>query len=374
MPCLNEAETLEVCIKKASSFLTKSQISGEILIADNGSTDGSQQIAETNGARVVNIPEKGYGSALIGGINAAKGEYVIMGDADDSYDFSDLKPFIEKLDEGFDLVMGNRFKGGIKKGAMPFLHRYLGNPVLSFIGKLFFGIKINDFHCGLRAFRRDAILKLDLKCTGMEFASEMIVKASFANLKITEVPTILYKDGRSRPPHLKTWRDGWRHLRFLLMYSPVWLFLYPGLLLMGLGFLVSAILSFTTINFFGAILDVHTLLYSSAMLIIGFQSVSFYFFTKIFAVQEGLLPDNRTVKDLSKYINLEKGLIFGLVLLLAGFCLTINALSVWNNVNFGELDSRVVLRKVIPAVTALILGFQIVLYSFFYSILGLKQK
>ncbi|MFN0050141.1 MAG: glycosyltransferase family 2 protein [Cytophagales bacterium] len=374
LPCLNEAETIETCFQKALHFLNVSQQTGEILIADNGSTDGSQEIAQNIGARIVSVAEKGYGSALIGGISAANGDYIVMGDADDSYDFSNLESFIAKLDEGYDVVRGNRFKGGIKKGAMPFLHRYLGNPVLSFIGKLFFGIKINDFHCGLRAFRRDSILKLDLKCTGMEFASEMIVKASFADLKIAEVPTILYKDGRSRPPHLKTWRDGWRHLRFLLMFSPVWLFLYPGLLLMGLGLLVSTILIFGTINLFGAILDVHTLLYSSAMLIIGFQSASFYFFTKIFAVQEGLLPDSKTVKDLSEYINLEKGLIFGLILLLAGFYLSINALSAWNNVNFGELDSRIVLRKVIPAVTSLILGFQIVLYSFFYSILGLKQK
>jgi glycosyltransferase involved in cell wall biosynthesis len=301
MPCLNEAETLATCIGKARDYLERQQIAGEVLIADNGSSDGSQEIATNSGARVVPIPERGYGSALRGGIAAAKGQYIIMGDADDSYDFTNLSPFLEKLRQGYDLVMGNRFQGGIKPGAMPVLHKYLGNPVLTWLGRLFFGSPCGDFHCGLRGFSKQAIKQLNLRTTGMEFASEMVVKASLYGLKITEVPTTLSPDGRSRPPHLKTWRDGWRHLRFLLMYSPRWLFLYPGLALMFLGFVATI--------WFMTQPKVHTLLYSATALIIGFQIVSFAVFTKAFAISEGLLPEDRKLKRFLRYINLEVGLM-----------------------------------------------------------------
>ncbi|WP_347374295.1 glycosyltransferase [Aequorivita sp. Q41] len=373
MPCLNEAETLAVCIKKAQHFFEREKINGEVIIADNGSTDGSQKIAEDLNATVVNVPQKGYGSALRGGIEAANGKYVIMGDADDSYDFNNLMPYLLKLREGFDLVMGNRFKGGIKKGAMPFLHKYLGNPVLSFIGRLFFKSKIGDFHCGLRGFSKEAYAKMELKTTGMEFASEMIVKASLKNLKIAEVPTILSPDGRSRPPHLNTWRDGWRHLRFLVLYSPSWLFLIPGLLLMIFGIITSAFLlngpvSIGTVNF-----DVHTLLFSSGFVLIGFQFILFYGLTKVFTVENELLPKSKKYDRLFKFINLEKGLIVGLALVIAGIVLSFTAYSNWQAIRFGNIENMSVFRMVIPAVTLILLGVQVILFSLFFSILGLKK-
>lgn len=374
MPCLNEAETLEVCIMKAQKFIKINSIAGEILIADNGSTDGSQEIARKNGANVIQVDEKGYGSALIAGIKSAKGKYIIMGDSDDSYDFSSLEEYVKKLREGNDLVMGNRFKGGIKKGAMPFLHRYLGNPVLSFIGRLFFGSKIGDFHCGLRGFSKGAALKMDLRCKGMEFASEMIVKSTLLKMKIAEVPTTLYPDGRSRPPHLRTWRDGWRHLRFLLVYSPKWLFLYPGIFLMLVGFVTSTLLFFHSIPIWGGMaLDVHTLIYTSSMLLIGFQFFTFYMFSKIFAIQQGLLPESNRIKKFISTINLEMGLIIGILLFVIGFFVSVNTLIIWNQSNYGSLDGKDILRKVIFASTSLVIGLQIVLYSFFFSILGLKK-
>lgn len=374
MPCLNEAETIEVCIKKANTYLINNHVLGEVLIADNGSTDGSQKMAKDLGAVVENIPKKGYGSALIGGIKAAKGKYIIMGDSDDSYDFSSLSNYVEKLRSGADLVMGNRFQGGIKNGAMPFLHRYLGNPVLSFIGRLFFATPIGDFHCGLRGFSKEAALKMDLRCEGMEFASEMVVKATLLKLKIVEVPTILYPDGRSRPPHLRTWRDGWRHLRFLFMYSPKWLFLYPGLLLMLLGGGISLRLFFAPIAIFGIGLDVHTLLYTFSMLLIGFQGVSFFIFSKIYTIQQGLLPKSEKITILNKYFNLELGLLIGSILILVGLILSFYSLNIWNESNFGSLNNNNVLRMVICASSCLVLGFQVILYSFFFSILGLKSK
>ena len=260
MPCLNEAETVATCVRKAIGFLAESGISGEVLVADNGSTDGSQRLATDAGARVVPISDKGYGNALMGGIVAARGKYVIMGDADDSYDFTNLMPFVNELRKGADLVMGNRFRGGIAPGAMPPLHKYLGNPVLSFIGRLFFRSKIGDFHCGLRGFSRDSVMALNLQATGMEFASEMVVKATLAGQRVTEVPTTLSKDGRSRPPHLRSWRDGWRHLRFLLLFSPRWLFLYPGLALLVVGSAVTTALYFSPLRIGGAGLDIHTML------------------------------------------------------------------------------------------------------------------
>jgi glycosyltransferase involved in cell wall biosynthesis len=373
MPCLNEAETLAVCIDKAQKFLKENQVRGEIIIADNGSTDGSQQIALSHGARVVDVKSKGYGAALMGGINGAYGKYIIMGDSDDSYDFQSLSAFIAKLRDGYDLVMGNRFKGGVKEGAMPFLHKYLGNPVLSFIGRLFFNSKIGDFHCGLRGFSKEAVKRMDLRTTGMEFASEMVVKASLMNMKIAEVPTTLSPDGRSRPPHLRTWRDGWRHLRFLLMYSPKWLFLYPGIFLMVIGLIISGTLIIQPIHILGVRLDVHTLLYTASCLVIGFQGVVFYLFTKTFAIREGLLPEDKTLNSLYRYINLETGLIGGSILVIIGIGLTFYAFQEWNQVNFAGLDPAVTLRKVIPAVVSLILGVQSILYSFFLSILGLRQ-
>jgi len=366
MPCLNEAETLATCIGKARDYLEQHKIAGEVLIADNGSSDGSQEIATNSGARVVPIPERGYGSALRGGIAAAKGQYIIMGDADDSYDFTNLSPFLEKLRQGYDLVMGNRFQGGIKPGAMPVLHKYLGNPVLTWLGRLFFGSPCGDFHCGLRGFSKRAIEQLNLRTTGMEFASEMVVKASLYGLKITEVPTTLSPDGRSRPPHLKTWRDGWRHLRFLLMYSPRWLFLYPGLALMFLGFVATI--------WFMTQPKVHTLLYSATALIIGFQIVSFAIFTKAFAISEGLLPEDRKLRRFLRYINLEVGLIIGLILFLLGIGGSVYALYTWNAQLYGALDPAVTMRIVIPSVTALALGVQVIFSSFFLSVLQLKRK
>ncbi len=366
MPCLNEAETLAICIEKAQWYLREYHIKGEVLIADNGSTDGSQEIVEKMGARLVNVSEKGYGSALMGGIVAAKGEFIIMGDADDSYDFQSLNPFVEKLRAGYDLVMGNRFKGGIKPNAMPFLHKYLGNPVLTWLGKLFFKSPCNDFHCGLRGFRQRAIMGLNLRTTGMEFASEMVVKATLNGLKITEVPTTLSPDGRSRKPHLRTWRDGWRHLRFLLLYSPRWLFLYPGFFLMVMGLI-------TTI-FLLASPRVHSLLYSATAIIIGFQLVNFAVFTKVYAIQEGLLPHDKRVLKFKDLFSLEIGLIIGATLLVAGLITSVFALFQWESVGFGALNPVQTMRLVIPSVTAIALGLQVIFASFFLSVFQLKVK
>jgi len=373
MPCLNEAETLAICISKAQSFLDKNKVNGEIIIADNGSTDGSIDIARSHNARVIPVQQKGYGSALKAGIDAANGTYVIMGDADDSYDFKNLMPYLTELRKGKDLVMGNRFKGGIEKDAMPFLHKYLGNPVLSFIGRLFFKININDFHCGLRGFSKVAYNKMDLKTSGMEFASEMVVKSKLNNLSITEVPTKLHKDGRTRAPHLKTWSDGWRHLRFLMLYAPNWLFLYPGILLALVGLVMSIVLVINPLEFSRFTLDVHTLLYSSAFLLVGFQFIIFYGLTKIFAVENELLPKSNRYNKLFRFINLEKGLIFGFVLLIIGLILSYKGLASWQATQFGVLDTSTTLRIIIPAITALQLGIQTILFSFFFSVLGLKK-
>ncbi len=373
MPCLNEAETLATCIKKAQSFFERENINGEVIIADNGSTDGSQEIATNLNARVINVPEKGYGSALRGGIEAANGKYIIMGDADDSYDFTDLMPYVTKLREGNDMVMGNRFKGGIKKGAMPFLHRYLGNPVLSFVGRLFFKSNIGDFHCGLRGFSKEAFHRMELKTTGMEFASEMIVKASLKKMTIAEVPTVLSPDGRSRPPHLNTWRDGWRHLRFLVLYSPNWLFFIPGLLLMLFGILTSLVLIITPVTIGNITLDVHTLLFTSSCILIGFQFLLFYGLTKVFTVENELLPKSKKYDKLIKFINLEKGLIVGFVLVIFGIVLSFSAFNDWQQLQFGNIETNSVFRMVIPAVTLILLGIQIILFSLFFSILGLKK-
>lgn len=373
MPCLNEELTLGTCIKKAQQFLEKHQIQGEIVIGDNGSTDNSIEIAQSLGARVVNIPQKGYGSALIGGIHAAKGKYIIMGDSDDSYDFSNLMPYVEQLRKGYDLVMGNRFKGGIEEGAMPFLHKYLGNPVLSFIGRLFFKTNIKDFHCGLRGFNRERMLSINLECPGMEFASEMVVKSILNDFKVTEVPTTLSKDGRDRPPHLNTWRDGWRHLRFLLLYSPAWLFLYPGLFLFVAGLLITITLLIKPVQFLGVELDIHTLVYSGASIFVGFQLLFFFVFSRTYASLNGLLPKGKLHQVYQKSFSLEKGLIVGALFLLAGIVLAIMAWINWSAVDFGSLQPRQTLRLVLPSVFCIIGGIQIAQSSFLLSILELKK-
>ena len=374
MPCLNEAETIGVCVEKAKGFLERRKIDGEVLVADNGSTDDSPAIAESLGARVIKVLERGYGSALLGGIAAARGRYVIMGDADDSYDFTALDLFVEKLREGSELVMGNRFKGGIEPGAMPLLHRYLGNPVLTAIGRRFFGSKIGDFHCGLRGFNRAAIQRLNLTTTGMEFASEMVVKATLRKLRITEVPTTLSPDGRSRPSHLRSWRDGWRHLRFLLLFSPRWLFLYPGGLLMlaGIASMLWLLPGPRTLG--GLTLDVHTLVYSAAAVVCGFQAVAFSVIAKVFAINARLLPEDPRIDRFVDVLSLEVGIGVGLLLLVGGLVLSMYAFGAWGGASFGPLDPTVSMRIVIPAATAVIVGLQIIFASFFLSILGLKRR
>jgi hypothetical protein len=374
MPCLNEAETLEACIAKAFRSLRDHEVNGEVIVADNGSTDGSQEIAARLGARVIDVEEKGYGSALMGGIAAARGRYVIMGDADDSYDFANLGPFIETLRDGYELVMGNRFRGGIQPGAMPPLHRYLGNPVLTTVGRLFFHSPCSDFHCGLRGFSKESVLKLDLRTTGMEFASEMVVKATLRGLKIAEVPTTLSPDGRSRPPHLRSWRDGWRHLRFLLLYSPRWLFLYPGAALMLLGLAVGAWLMPGPRVVAGVTFDVHTFLYAMAAIFIGFQAVAFAFFTKIFAISENLLPEDPRLTHTLRFVTLEVGLCIGIALVAIGIASSLYAVRLWSFTAFGPLDPATMLRIIIPAVVSLALGCQIVMSSFFLSVLGLRRR
>ena len=374
MPCLNEAETVETCVRKALSFFAEHGVDGEVVIADNGSTDGSQQLAREAGARVVPVTDKGYGNALMGGIRAARGTYVVMGDADDSYDFTSLMPFLTELRDGADLVMGNRFKGGIAQGAMPPLHRYLGNPVLSFVGRLFFRSKIGDFHCGLRGFRRESILRLGLQTGGMEFASEMVVRCTLAKYDVREVPTTLSPDGRSRAPHLSTWRDGWRHLRFLMLYSPRWLFLIPGLLLMTLGLVGGIALSAGPIHVGDIAFDVDTLVGASAMLVIGFQAVLFALLTKVYAMEEGFLPHDKRVQRIVDSWSLERGLVVGGLLALAGLVGLVASLVHWQGRSFGELDPRDSLRIVMPAASALILSLQMIFASLFVSILAIRRR
>jgi glycosyltransferase involved in cell wall biosynthesis len=375
MPCLNEAETLVACIKKARAGLEAAGVKGEILIADNGSTDGSIELAEQNGARVVRVSEKGYGNALRGGIEAARGRWVIMGDADDSYDFSEIGGFVEKLREGHDLVMGCRLpRGGgtIAPGAMPWKNRWLGNPSLSFLGRLFFKTPIQDFHCGLRAFRRDAYRLMNLKTTGMEFASEMVMNATMKGMRITEVPITLHKDGRSRPPHLKPWRDGWRHLRFMLIYSPRWLFLMPGLVLAVLGALASAAIFFGPLQFGAVQFDAGTLTVACMCVIVGVQLVAFACFTKVFAISEELLPDDPRFARVFRFFTLEKGLIAGALLFACGALLLAWSVWVWKESGFGSLPYAENLRRVIASATLLTVGIQVISSSFFMSVLGLK--
>jgi glycosyltransferase involved in cell wall biosynthesis len=374
LPCLNEAETLAVCIRKAKASIAGLGIDGEVVIADNGSTDGSQDIARAEGARVVDVPIRGYGAALTAGIAAAKGEFVIMGDADDSYDLSNLGPFVEALRGGADLVMGNRFAGGIEPGAMPALHRYLGNPVLTAIGRILFRSPVKDFHCGLRGFRREAILDLDLRTTGMEFASEMVVKATLNKLNIVEVPTTLSPDGRSRAPHLRTWRDGWRHLRFLLLYSPRWLFLYPGMVLFLVGIVLGGVLLTGPIQVGEHALDVSALVYCMAAVLIGFQAILFAAFSRAFVANEGLMPPSPGMQKAFKVLNLERGLIIGLLLLIVGVGLAIYGFIHWGSSDFGALDARDAVRLAVPAATLSVLGFETIMGSFFLSVLGLSRR
>jgi len=376
MPCLNEAETLARCIEKARLGIQRSGVRGEIIVADNGSTDGSQAIAKNLGARVVPVNEKGYGSALRGGIRAALGKWILMADADDSYDFSDLTGFVKKFQEGFELIMGCRLPvggGTILPGAMPWKNRWLGNPLLSFIGRFFFRCPAHDFHCGMRGFTRAAFEKLELQTTGMEFASEMVIKATLRKFKISEVSITLHPDGRSRPPHLKPWRDGWRHLRFMLIYSPRWLFLAPGLLLFALGIILAATLAVKALKIGGVELNVGTLMMACMAVIVGFQLVAFAFFTKVFAIAEGLLPDDPKFARIFKIFTLEKGIIAGLIVLLVGTILFLRALWLWRQAHFGLLPSMEEnLRRLIPAATLIILGIQGIFSSFFMSVLGLK--
>ena len=374
MPCLNEVETLATCIRKAQGAIKQLHLAAEVIVADNGSSDGSQAVAHELGVRVVDVVRKGYGSALIGGIDAARGRYVIMGDADDSYDFTAIGPLVDRLREGYDLVMGNRFAGGIEDGAMVWSHRWVGNPALTFISRVFFHTPVGDMHCGLRAFRKDAYDKLHLRATGMEFASEMVIKASLRRMKITEVPVTLSPDGRSRPPHLRTWRDGWRHLRFMLLFSPRWLFLYPGIALFAAGLLGGAWLE-TGPKTIGPVgLDIHTLLFAGFACLIGYQLVVFAVFTKVFAMREGFHPPNPSYTAMFRYLNLETGLAVGALLFLLGVLGMLIAVISWQSGGFHALDPRVTMREIIPAAVLLTLGVQTIFASFFLSILGIDSE
>jgi glycosyltransferase involved in cell wall biosynthesis len=374
MPCLNEAETLEICIRKAQSAMRDLNLAGEIIVADNGSNDGSVEIADRLGARVAHVKARGYGNALMGGMAAARGKYIVMGDADDSYDFGHIPRFLEQLRQGADLVMGNRFQGGIRQGAMPRLHRYLGNPALTRLGRLFFQSPVGDFYCGLRGFRKDAYERMGLRTTGMEFATEMVVKATLLRMRIAEVSTTLSPDGRSRPPHLRTWRDGWRTLRFFLLYSPRWLFLYPGLALMTAGMLLGLWLLPEPRTVGSVTFDVHTMVYAAAFVLLGFQAIAFALFTKFFAISEGLLPPDRTLDRFFQYITLEVGLAIGTLLTVAGLGTSAYAVGAWGSQHFGALDYSRTMRMVIPAALSLTLGVQTVFASFFMSVLGLRRR
>src|SRR5215471_4290050 len=377
LPCLNEARTLGRCIAKAEDAIERHRLQAEIIVADNGSTDGSDQIARRSGARLVRVKRKGYGAALMAGINAARGQFVTMGAADDSYDYEAIYPFVATLREGWDLAMGCRLPSGggtIAPGAMPWKHRWLGNPALSGLGRLFFRSSVTDFHCGLRGFRRDAYLGLDLRTTGMEFASEMIVKATLHGLRVTEIPITLYKDGRDRRPHLRSWRDGWRHLRFMLLYSPAWLFIIPGGALLLVGSVVSAILVAGAVHVGAIGFDTSTLLVSAMTVILGYQVIVFGLISKVFAISEGLRPPDPLLDRMYRKVNLEVGIAAGLVLVAAGFASLLGALLYWRNHGFGPLDYSVSQRIIIPGVTAIVLGLQTVFSSFLLSVFGLARK
>jgi glycosyltransferase involved in cell wall biosynthesis len=377
MPCLNEADTLEICIQKAQRSLEEHKICGEIIVADNGSTDGSQAIAEKAGARVILVSAKGYGNALMGGIAAARGKFVIMGDADDSYDFLEVPKFVSELRKGYDLAQGCRLPSGggqVMDGAMPFLHRWWGNPMLSFLARWWFHTPIHDIYCGMRGFTKDWYEKLKQQCTGMEFATEMIIKSSFYGAKTAEVPITLHPDGRkAHAPHLKTFRDGWRTIRFFLMLTPRWLFLAPGLLLIAVG-LISYGLAIPAVRIGNAIFDAHTLLFASLAILCGYQSIVFAIFTKTFAVNEGLMPEDERYRQFYRWMNLERGLIAALVMLVVGVTLLLIAVNHWRLAGFGRLDYAQTMRLVVPGATLTALGCQTMLSSFFVSILGMHRR
>ena len=370
MPCLNEAETVATCVQKARHFLQRTGVPGEVLVADNGSTDGSPELARQAGARVVQIAAKGYGSALLGGIEAARGQFVIMADADDSYDFSRIDGFLQSLRVGHQLVIGHRFRGGIRPGAMPWLHRYIGNPVLSFIGRVFFSCRIGDFHCGLRGVDRAAALRLGLCAPGMEFASEMIVKAVLAGWNIGEVPTILSQDGRSRPPHLRSWRDGWRHLRFLLMMSPRWLLLYPGLLLIAGGGAAELLIARGPVVIHGVGFDIHTMLYAAGASILGLQLLLFSVIARTVGVLKNLLPMTPRLRRFLRVFSIERGILLGVSLGLTGLALAVYTLDTWFRARFGPLDPFTAMREVITSVTLMIAGGEILFASFLLGLIG----
>jgi glycosyltransferase involved in cell wall biosynthesis len=374
MPCLNEAETLATCVRKALAFLSQHRLLGEVLVADNGSTDGSPDIAASEGARVVPVELRGYGAALMGGINAAGGKYVIMGDADDSYDFSELMPFIVRLREGADLVMGNRFKGGIEPRAMPFSHQYLGNPVLSWLGRLFFGIRVRDFYCGLRGFNRNKILGLNLRTTGMEFAPEMVIRAAFGGLRIEEVPTNLRRDGRSRPPHLRTWRDGWRGLSFLLVYSPRWLFLYPGLVLLVTGIISAIILLPGPIFIEGVGFDIHTFIVACFLVLLGAQAVGFSLLARRIAVSHKLIPPSSRYSAIIDALTLERVLIGAALLILGGLGGFLYAVGKWVSVGLGPLQYEELLRGLILSMTIMAIGLQAAFIAFASAIMEVPMR
>lgn len=374
IPCLNESATLPICINRAKKMITHAELRAEIVVGDNGSTDGSQEIARKLGARVIQVPEKGYGAAVFAASTAAKGQYLIMGDADDSYHFDEIEPFITALRNGYDLVMGNRFAGGIEAGAMPWKNRYIGNPILSFIGRLLFRCPVRDFHCGLRGFSKDAFHKMDLRTTGMEFASEMVIKAALRKMRITEVPVRLYKDGRGRPSHLRPWRDGWRHLRFMLLYSPRWLFLYPGLILMAVGIAMGAFIYPEMRRIGGIYLDVHTLLYATAMFLIGFQAVLYSYLAKSFAIRENLLNPDRWTQIFERFFRLEIGVVFGFLAFAAGITLALTEFVQWQNSGFGQLEVSKSMRNTIASATLMVLGIETIFFSFYASFLKLNTR
>ena len=374
MPCLNEAETLALCINKANAWISHSGIQAEVLIADNGSTDGSQAIAESLGARVVPVQQRGYGSALFHGSMAARGEWIIMGDSDDSYDFSNLDPFIEKLREGFDLVMGNRFLGGIAPGAMPWKNRYIGNPILTWVGRLLFKCPAKDFHCGLRGFRKDAFIRMDLRTTGMEFASEMVIKANLFGMRIAEVPTTLSKDGRSRPPHLLPWRDGWRHLRFMLLFSPRWLFFIPGFILFLISLVSYAALLFGPVQFGTVIFDVHTLFFAEAGLVLGFLATTLGVVIRMFGMREGLLQEHSLLEKLRASPILEIGGVVGILMMLGGLFFGFDALMAWSAVKFGSLAPGALLRTISFSTMLVMLGGVTLMTSLIMGFLALPTR
>jgi hypothetical protein len=374
MPCLNEARTVGRCVDKAVRALKGLGVAGEVIVADNGSSDGSPQIARAHGARVVPVERRGYGSALQAGIGAARGRYVIMGDADDSYDFSDLEPFLKRLREGDDLVMGNRFKGGIRPGAMPWLHHYVGNPLMTGLLNLFFRSPIGDAHCGLRAFRKDSYQKLGLQTPGMEFASEMVVKACLNRQKISEVPIVLHPDGRDRAPHLRSFRDGWRHLRFLLLMCPLWLYLIPSTLLLGAGLALMSWLTPGPQAVAGVVLDVHTMLLGALCVLLGYQTLWLWAYARIHGWTSGLLPPNTFSRRVFDFFTLERGLLAGAMFLLTGLGLNVWLVREWYGVNLGPLDVQITLRYALWGFTLMVLGVQTIYGSFFLSMLGIKQK